>query len=139
MPEFHIAPGSSEGSNLNRLAEYIHKANVVAGWWTDQALSGDDLKEDKAAMRYVIPTKLALAHSELSEALEGFRKGLYDDHLPHRPMIEVELADTIIRILDIAGALDLDIGGALIEKFNYNQTQADHKPEARAAQGGKSV
>ena len=54
-------------------------------------------------------------------------------------MIEVELADAIIRILDIAGALDLDVGGALIEKFNYNQTRADHKPENRNAPGGKSV
>jgi hypothetical protein len=41
--------------------------------------------------------------------------------------------------LDLAGKLDLDVGGALVEKFIYNTMRADHKPEARAAIGGKSV
>lgn len=122
---------------LTYLAQYIHNSNVVAGWWTDPGMISN--LKDPVILKYVIPTKLALAHSELSEALEGFRKNLMDDHLPNRKMIEVELADAIIRILDIAGALNLDIGGALVEKFNYNQTRPDHKPEARNAEGGKSI
>ena len=57
---------------------------------------------------------IALMHSELSEALEGLRKDRADEHLPHRKSVEVELADTLIRIFDFAGELGLDLGGALV-------------------------
>ena len=74
----------------------------------------------------------------LFRSLEGHRKGLQDDHLPHRPMVEVELADALIRIGDLAGALDLDVAGAVREKLAYNKQRADHKPENRQAAGGKA-
>lgn len=60
-----------------------------------------------------------------------------DDKLQHRPGIEVEFADCIIRILDTAAALKLDVAGALIEKNRFNRTRADHKLEARKAGGKK--
>lgn len=81
--------------------------------------------------------KIALIHSEVSEALEGARKNLMDDHLPHRKMIEVELADVIIRVADLCGALKLDLGGAVVEKLEYNANRADHKKENRNKVGGK--
>ena len=81
---------------------------------------------------------LALVHSEISEALEGYRKGLMDDHLPHRHMCEVELADAMIRIADLAGYLDMDLGGAVMEKLAYNRIRADPRPENRAKDGGKA-
>jgi len=80
---------------------------------------------------------VALMHSELSEALEADRKGLMDDKLPHRDGREVEFADCIIRILDTAGALGLDVAGAMIEKNRFNRERADHKLANRAAAGGK--
>jgi len=83
-------------------------------------------------------TKIALIHSEISEAMEGVRKDLMDDHLPHRKMVEVELADAIIRILDMGGALGLDIAGAIAEKNEYNSKREDHKLEVRQSEGGKS-
>ena len=43
----------------------------------------------------------------------------------------------MIRILDLAGAYELDLGGALVEKLVYNTQRADHKREARAADDGK--
>lgn len=82
--------------------------------------------------------KLCLIHSEVSEAMEGDRKSLKDDHLPHRDMREVELADAVIRIFDLAGAYGMDIGGAIAEKLQYNAKRADHKLEIRAAEGGKA-
>lgn len=84
-----------------------------------------------------IGTRLALIHSEISEALEGARKGLQDDHLPTRSMLEVELADAVIRILDLGGAENLDIAGAIAEKLYYNGHREDHKLENREKQGGK--
>jgi len=80
---------------------------------------------------------IALQHSELSEALEGYRKGLNDDHLPNRKSVEVEFADAIIRILDTAEYLGLDIGSALLEKCEYNKNRKDHKIENRKKENGK--
>lgn len=107
-------------------------ASRAAGWWI--AKDGSSIKDNP----YAFSNKLALIHSEISEAMEGDRKGLMDTHLPHRPMREVELADAVIRIFDLAGAYGMDIGGAIAEKMDYNLRRADHQPEARAAAGGKS-
>lgn len=60
-----------------------------------------------------------------------------DDKLPHRKMVEVELADCIIRIFDLAVAMGLDIGGAFVEKTVYNTKRADHKIENRLKENGK--
>lgn len=81
---------------------------------------------------------IALMHSELSECLEGVRKKLMDDKLPHRTMEEVELADLLIRVFDYAGNWGLDLEGAYQEKRAYNATRADHSHEARLAAGGKA-
>ena len=88
---------------LNAIRDEIHRANALVGWWT--AKDGTHLLAEPERAGYVVGTKLMLSVSELAEAMEGHRKGLMDDHLPHRPMIEVELADALIRIMDLAGAL----------------------------------
>lgn len=108
-----------------------HGLAYKSGWWTK---NGEDVTQTG---NFNVPEKLCLIHSEISEAMEGFRKDLMDDHLPHRKMVEVELADAVIRIFDLAGALRLDIGGAMVEKLAYNQKRADHRPENREQEGGK--
>lgn len=84
-----------------------------------------------------VAVDLMLIVSELAEAMEGDRRGTMDEHLPHRLAFEVELADAVIRICDLAGSESLDLGGALVEKLKYNRTRKDHDREARAAVGGK--
>ena len=75
--------------------------------------------------------------SEIAEAMEGDRKNLMDDHLPYRSMLEVELADAVIRILDLAGREGLDVAGAIHDKLIYNLNRPDHKPENRELANGK--
>ena len=116
----------------NVLIDVCHDQAKKAGWWND-IKTGEDLRGKRN-----VGELLCLVHSEISEAMEGHRKGLMDTHLPHRPMFEVELADALIRIFDIAGAMNLDLAGALVDKLEYNETRADHKPENRAKDGGKA-
>ena len=112
-----------------RAAQHLaHKTANEAGWYRDPQ-TGEPIKRNFGEV-------VALMHSELSEALEADRKGLMDDKLPHRDGREVEFADCILRILDTAAALGLDVAGALIEKNRVNQVRADHKLENRS-DGGK--
>lgn len=112
---------------LNDYANEVHAAN--AKWWRDLE-TGEPVERNKGEM-------LCLIHSEISECLEGIRKGLMDDHLPHRSMEEVELADALIRILDYSAGHGLDIHGSFVEKMAYNANRADHKPENRMLENGK--
>lgn len=112
---------------FNALAMDMHRDNQH--WWHDPA-TGERLNRNKGEL-------LMLIVSEISEAMEGERKDLMDDKLPHRKMAEVELADALIRIFDYAGAFGYDLDGAVREKRAYNAVRADHKPEARLAANGK--
>ncbi len=111
---------------------------VSSGWLNDPDTGRDVRDMHPTYFKLWVGTKLALVHSEVSEGLEGHRKDLMDDHLPHRKMLEVELADAIIRIFDLSGGLGFDLGGAIAEKLAYNAQRADHKPENRAKSGGKA-
>ena len=73
---------------------------------------------------FSFPEKIALMHSELSEALEAHRNDKeFDDHLPEHNAISVELADVIIRIMDVAGQMNLNIAEAILDKIEYNSNR----------------
>lgn len=115
---------------LTPVAVSIHADNIAAGWWKQV---NDDPTGCSGPLRTIprnIGELLCLVHSEIDEASEGVTGGLMDDKLPDRPMAEVELADTAIRVLDILGyhavgiddfpdqKLRLPIGTDWLEWFN---------------------
>jgi NTP pyrophosphatase (non-canonical NTP hydrolase) len=114
------------------IEERAHAESAARGWWTD-INTGESLigKRNVGEM-------LMLIVSEAAEAMEAHRKNKNDDKLPHRPGIEVEIADMIIRMGDLSRALRLDVAGALVEKMRFNRVREDHSIEARKAAGGKA-
>lgn len=106
------------------LSAYCHAQAREMGWWNKTR---------------PVPECLMLMVSEIAEAMEGDRKNADDDHLPHRKMFVVELADLMIRTLDLAGGLGLtvELAEALVEKLEYNKQRADHQLENRGKEGGK--
>ena len=129
MPDGMTAHERIACEGLTAAMQLAHTTATEAGWYTDPT-TGKPVERNFGEV-------VALMHSELSEALEAHRKGLMDDKLPHRNGMECEFADCIIRILNTAAALGLDVAGAVIEKNRYNKTRADHKLEARKAGGKK--
>ena len=112
---------------LNALSSLCHSLNQK--WWHDPR-TGQRLDRNKGEL-------FMLMVSEIAEAMEGERKDLADTHLPHRSMVEVELADCLIRIFDYAGAFGYDLDGAVEEKLEFNKRRADHTNEAGLAPNGK--
>lgn len=83
--------------DLNLLAQLVYILNHK--WWHD-LITGEKLERNNGEL-------IMLIISELAEAMEGERKDLMDDKLPHRKMAEVEIADVVIRVLDFAGGRNL--------------------------------
>ncbi len=99
---------------MKQRQEEIHSLAVEKGWWEN-------------AERNIIPEKLALIHSEISEALEAYRIGemeTYHDTNGKPEGFGVELADAIIRIYDLAGWLGYDLDELVDTKHQYNRARS---------------
>ncbi len=121
-------------TGLEALVDTCHGASKAAGWWNDMH-TGEPL----ALTQERVGDKLMLIVTEIAEAKEGHRKDLMDTHLTDRKMIEVELADALIRLADLAGVMGLDLAGAVVDKLAYNANRPDHKLENRKAANGKKT
>lgn len=93
-----IAVVNNRPTDLNAFCRLVHQFNEK--WWRD--LDGNPIDRNRGQMQMLMV-------SEIAEAMEGARKNLPDDKLPSRPMIEVELADTVIRLADYCGGFNIEL------------------------------
>lgn len=126
LGEYEVCPGPGDGveqpSNtrdisfeeagaINSAARSVHRLASEKGWWDDER---------------PISQCLALVHSEVSECLEELREGndacYYDDEGKPSGWL-IELADVVIRVMDLAGECGLDLGEAISMKHEYNKTR----------------
>lgn len=129
-----VADGKPSHS-LNALRDEVHELANEKGWHGhyDAAMVAGEYPDVVAKMH--IATCLANIHGEVSEALECLRAThevnwlqdlmateLIDDH--GKPVgFAIELADVLIRVLDLCGLLEIDIDDAVRRKHEYNKTR----------------
>lgn len=95
--------------HMKEMGTAIHQLVVEKGWWKEERNNGE---------------MIALIHADLAEALEAMRKeNPPDSKVPEFSSVEVELADMIIRILDMAANRKWRVAEALVEKHRFNQSQ----------------
>lgn len=97
--------------SFQEMAPEIREVNIANGWDVPN-------KEDwSGSDDYKIPAKLALIHSEASEALEAFRNRDIENFAE-------ELADATIRIIDLAYGIEIDLDSAIRAKIEKNRARA---------------
>lgn len=132
---------------ISELQALAYKQSADKGFHDDEPTEGRALQSLNAE-------RIALMHSELSEALEELRVGRWEVNETYYKLpgisteygslraaksthhgsnvnpkpegVPSELADVVIRVLDFCGANDIDLESMITEKLAYNATRA-HK------------
>lgn len=115
-----------------------HTTARAKGWWSAQEVQNQDgtVALNRELVAATIPEKLCLIHSEVSEALEDYRVGKLvttqreGDGKPEG--FPSELADIVIRVMDLAGAMGINLEQEMRLKMRYNETRAHRHGGKRA-------
>lgn len=118
-------------NSIRDLQVRAYKQSAESGFHDDEPTEGRALLSLNAE-------RIALMHSELSEALEELRSGrrpnetyyptkenvTFGNFGPHKPEgVPSELADVVIRVMDFCGANGIDLESIILEKLDYNATR----------------
>lgn len=110
--------------SLNEIAAHAHDTAVAKGFYEDiEALCGnlehnEMLSLRNAARRDFVLAQLAKIGSEVGETVQAIqRKGIHHDDVAE------ELADIVIRVCDLAGYLDVNLGRAVYQKMKINESR----------------
>lgn len=99
-------------SSFDFFTEVITEISESKGW----TIPVDDPEK--------LGNKIALMHSELSEALEGLREGNpKSDHISEFSAIEEEFVDTLLRMMHFAKRMNLRLPEAMFAKLRFNATR----------------
>ena len=108
-------------------ARFREEERMRADIRRERRLRQQAISERVAAMQDAIANDLAVQHELTLDALEK----------EMRSEMEVELADAVIRIFDLAESRSFNLGETIYEKLEYNKSRADHKLTNRLQEGGK--
>ena len=129
---------------FNELSKKINTGVREKGFWQSMhravALSRKvengqivETENSKAIKDAFIAQKIGLIMSECGEALEAMRKPNYEANgygIGIKDSFADEIADTIIRLLDLCGELEIDIDAQMEWKMDYNKSrEAKHGKE----------
>lgn len=108
-------------SDLRELQNILHAMAISKGWWTEHCDHVGNIQMNP----HELAAKLCLIHSEVSEALECVRRGELETFVSEgKPEgLPTEIADVVIRCLDLAGALGIDLADEIERKRAYNATR----------------
>lgn len=117
-------------ASFNKVQESAHDNACIKGFWDNRRLleavaaAHSDLGLHSFAVNSTALAALALVTSEISEAAEAIRHGNKpDDKIPQFSGAEAELADAIIRIMDLAGGMGWNVAEAIAAKVSFNSTR----------------
>jgi hypothetical protein len=110
--------------SLNDLAQVAYENSADHGFWP---IPYEPDRIGTPEQQNVVGHKIALIHSELSEALEDLRRGKMATVVEPSGKVtgfESELVDVLIRTFDLLGALGTDVDSILAAKMEYNKGRA---------------
>ena len=124
---------------FNELAKEINTNIRNKGFWDSMDKAVEELQDShnygqlpksivKATKDAFIAQKIALVGTELSEAIEGMRKPNYEANgygIGIKDSFADEIADAIIRLLDLCGELNINIDAQIQWKMDYNNGRSE--------------